>query len=330
MPRWLTRVLIRVQAAFSPGHDRELREELELHVRLLEEEYRSSGIDPAAARQRARRDFGNITRFQEASHDLFAFRALEDLARDFRYVLHEMRRRPGFTAVALFSLAIGIGAVASSFSIIDAFLLRGLPVRQPARLVAFATTESRSWGGWPYAAFTRWRDSPDSRFDVAASSDVTPVDVSLGGSPAPLSVRLSLVSGNYFQVMGVQMALGRPMTPADDAAPRAGGIAVISDGAWARWFGRQRDAVGRTIALHGVTYHIVGVVTPGFAGHSVGHPTDVWIPLSMQPVAMPGSARLRVKGAMTTRFGSLSGPTSIGVNRSGLVLVGRSCIGDSP
>jgi predicted permease len=140
--------------------------------------------------------------------------------------------------------------------------------------------------------FTRWRDSPDSRFDVAASSDVTPVDVSLGGSPAPVPVRLSLVSGNYFQVMGVQMALGRSMTPADDGAPGVGAIAVISDGAWGRWFGRQRDAVGRTIALHGVTYHIVGVAGPGFAGHSVGHPTDVWIPLSMQSAALPDSAGL--------------------------------------
>ncbi len=299
MPGWLTRFILRARATVSARHDRELRDELDLHLQLLEEEYAAQGMRPEAARQRARRDFGNATRFQERSHDLFSFRLLEDFAQDVRYAVREMRRSAAFTSIAVLSLAVGIGAVTATFAVVDAFMLRGLPVHDPERLVAFSTSGSRDWGRWPYAAFLRWRDSPDAPFEVAASSDVRPHDVPLRGSGVRGEVRVSLVSGNYFQVIGADVALGRSLADADAAAPGTAAVAVISDAFWERWFGSAPDVLAKTIDLNGVSYGVVGVARKGFTGHSVGHPSDVWIPLTMQSALMPGT-----QGLLEDRWGT--------------------------
>jgi predicted permease len=298
----LTRFLLRTRATFSARHDRELRYELQLHLRLLEEEYTAQGIRPDLARQRAHREFGNATLFQEASHNLFSFRPLEDFIQDLQYATREMRRSLGFTCISVLSLAIGIGAVTAAFAVIDAFMLRGLPVRHPERLVAFSTAENPRWGSWPYVAFTRWRDSPDVLFDVAASSDVRPYDSPLRGSGRPGEVRVSLVSANYFHVMGVDVARGRALVDADDAAPGTAPVAVISDAFWDRWFGRRPDVLTKTIDLRGVTYDVVGVAGRGFTGHIVGHPSDVWIPVTMQPALMPDAP-----GLLSDKWGTRAG-----------------------
>jgi predicted permease len=288
----LTRFLLRARATLSGGHDRDLRDELQLHLRLLEEEYTAQGIPADQARRRAHREFGNATQFQEVSHDLFSFRLLEDLIDDLRYAVREMRRSAGFTCVAVSSLAIGIGAITAAFAVLDVFMLRGLPVRGPDRLVAFSASGSSTWGSWPYAYFMHWRNSPDRLFEVAAASDVRPHDVPLQGTDKPGQVRVSLVSGNYFQVMGVDVALGRALTDADSPAPGAAPVAVISDAFWERWFGRTPDVLGKSIDLRGVSYEVVGVAQTGFTGHAIGHPSDVWLPLTMQSALMPDGARL--------------------------------------
>jgi hypothetical protein len=219
---------------------------------------------------------------------MFSFRIFEGVVQDLGYAVREMRRSAGFTCVAVSSLAVGIGAVTATFAVVDAFMLRGLPVREPERLIAFSTSASPAWATWPYASFLRWRDSPDARFEVAASSDVRPHEVPLRGSERTGEVRVSLVSGNYFQVIGADVALGRSIGPTDAAAPGAEAVAVISEAFWDRWFGRAPDVLSKTIELQGVSYEVVGVARKGFTGHAVGHPCDVWIPLTMQPALMPG------------------------------------------
>ena len=162
MPGWLTRWFLRTRASLSARHDRELRDELQLHLTLLEEEYAAQGISPEMARRRAHREFGNATLFQEASHDLFSFRLLEDLVQDLRYAGRELRRSVGFTCVAVASLAVGIGAVTTAFTVVDAFMLRGLPVRDPERLVALSTAAQLKLGQLALrgfcavARFVRW------------------------------------------------------------------------------------------------------------------------------------------------------------------------------
>ena len=150
----------------------DLRAELDLHLDLLEEEYTAQGISPDAARRLAHRDFGNATLYREVSHDLFSFRLIEDLAQDLRYAVRELRRTVGFTCIAIGSLAVGIGAVTTAFAIVDAFMLRGLPVRAPDRLVAFSTADSAVWESWSYPAFARWQATPAALIDVAAASDM--------------------------------------------------------------------------------------------------------------------------------------------------------------
>jgi len=172
VPGWVTRWFLRTRASLSARHDRELRDELQLHLTLLEEEYAAQGISPEMARRRAHREFGNATLFQEASHDLFSFRLLEDLVQDLRYAARELRRSVGFTCVAVASLAIGIGAITTAFTVVDAFMLRGLPVRDPERLVALSSASSSTWGSWTYTMFSLWRDSSDGLFEVAASFDL--------------------------------------------------------------------------------------------------------------------------------------------------------------
>ena len=153
MPGWLTRWFLRVRATLSARHDQDLRDELQLHLNLLAEEYIAQGIAPDLARWRARREFGNPTRFQEASHALFSFRQLEEIVQDLRYAVRETRRSPGFTCIAVSSLAVGIGALTATFAVVDAFMLRGLPVREPDRLVAFSTSDSSNWGRWSVLGF---------------------------------------------------------------------------------------------------------------------------------------------------------------------------------
>jgi predicted permease len=285
VPGWLSRFLLRARATISPRHDRELRDELQLHLRLLEDEYRAQGVPPDVARRRAHLEFGNATLFQETSHDLFSFRLLGELAHDVRYAMREMRRSVGFTCIAVTSLAVGIGAVTAAFAVIDAFMLRGLPVREPERLVAFST--GPDWGGWPYAAFLRWRRSAVARVEVGASWDVCVHEVPLRGADKPAEVRVSLVSSNYFQVIGADIALGRDLADTEKARPGSAAVAVISHAFWERWFGGTPDVLAKTLNLHGVPYEVVGVTRKGFTGHFVGHPSDVWIPLSMQPALMP-------------------------------------------
>jgi predicted permease len=292
MPVWMTRWLLRVRATLSGTQDREFREELHLHVQLMEEEYLAQGLSADEARRRARREFGNVTQFQEASHDLFAFRILEDFIQDMRYAVREIRRTPGFTGVAVVSLSVGIGALVATFAIVDAFTLRGLPVHRPDRLVAMSTLDSANWESWSYGAFRAWRESPDRRFDVAAASDVTAYDVAPPGSDKPHEVRVTLVSGNYFDVMRADVVIGRPLADADDSAAGAQPVVVISQAFWERWFAGAPDILTKTIDIQGRRYAIAGVAGKRFSGHAVAQPTDVWIPLVRQPQMMPGAPDL--------------------------------------
>ena len=293
MPAWLNRLRLKLTAAFSRQHDQELRSELTLHLQLLEEEYVAQGLSVAEARGRAHREFGNATRVQETSHDLFTFRLLEDLVHDVRYAGREMRRHLGFTVIAIASLAFGIGSVTATFAVIDAFMLRGLSVSEPEQLLAFTVSNSRAWRRWSYAHYQRWRGGSDA-FTAAASLTVERYNVSTDGKlpDDEGKVRVSLVSGTYFPVLRAPIGVGTALTPDDDKAPGAHPVAVISEGFWARRFGRTADIVGRSIGINGVTYSIVGVTGEGFTGEWIGLPTDVWIPLAMHSAVFPDAPNL--------------------------------------
>jgi predicted permease len=294
MPWLLKRLLLRLRATFSARQDRDTQAELDLHLRLLEEEHVAKGMAPDAAQRLSRREFGNPAVFQDASRDLFSFHPIEDLIRDLCYAGREMRRSAGFTVIAVGSLAVGIGAATATFAVTEAVMLRPLTVRSPAHLVAFTTAADSGWATWSYAALARWQRLPASGglYEVAAASDVRPFRSARGSGESPEEVRVSLVSHNYFDAIGARVVLGRPFAARDTPAPGTGTVAIVSDGFWRRRFGGAPDVLARTIELGGVQFAVVGVTESGFTGHSVGHPVDVWVPLTMQPTLLPGMGGL--------------------------------------
>ena len=304
MLRLLKRFLLRVRATFSAHQDRETRAELDLHLRLLEEEYLTKGLAPGEARRTARREFGNPAVFQDASRDLFSFRSIEELIRDLRYAGREMRRSAGFTAIAVGSLAVGIGAATATFAVTEAVMLRPLTVRSPARLVAFTTAADTGWASWSYAAVARWQRLPASGglYEVAAASDVRPFRSARGSGEYPEEVPVSLVSHNYFDAIGARIVMGRPFAGRDAVAPGTGAIAIVSDGFWRRRFASAPDVLAKTIELDGVRFAIIGVSESGFTGHSVGHPVDVWVPLTMQPALLPRMRGLDESAGVESRW----------------------------
>jgi predicted permease len=210
----------------------------------------------------------------------------DDAIRDLRYAIRSLRRSPGFTAAVVFSLALGIGANTAIFSVIDALMLRPLPVREPDRLVL--VTEPNF--GIQYSMFDRLRDASPIA-SLAAIIRTDRYNVGIGGrtgEPAAIDggpVRLALVSGTYFSTVGTAAAIGRALIPADDNVAGQP-VAVISDAFWSRRFARASDVLGRTITFGDTICTIVGVAPPGFSGEWIGRPADVWVPIAWQPSVM--------------------------------------------
>jgi len=253
--------------------ERELDAELSDHLARQVADYVAAGVSEADARRRARLEFGGLEQTKEHCRDARGTRLVDDLVQDLRYGLRVLRRSPAFTAVAVASLALGIGANTAIFTLVDALVLRSLPVPEPARLVRLAG------GSWTNAIWEAIRDRDRQLGFEAAAFSETRFDLAAGGE-ADLAQGL-FASGAFFEVMGVPALLGRTLTPADDQ--RGGGaegpVAVISHAFWQRRFGGAASAVGGTLSLNGVAFTVVGVASPGFFGPSVGRSFDVAVPI---------------------------------------------------
>jgi len=248
---------------------------------------------------------------------------MQDFIRDLRYAARGMRRAAGFTAIAVASLGIGIGAATATFAVTEAVMLRPLPVRHAERLVGFTTAAESGWHTWSYAAFVRWRRESHGLYDAAAASEVRRMRSAHRDAAPPEEVAVSLVSDNYFDVIGARVALGRPFTPRDAAAPGAGTVAIVSDGFWRRRFGAAPDILTKTIEVGGVQLAIVGVAEPGFTGHSVGYPADLWIPLTVQPALLAGMAGLDESAGSEERWLNVVGRLADNASREEAEAVAR-------
>jgi predicted permease len=274
-----------------PRPDPEFDEEVREHLDLLAARSIARGVSPADAVRDARRQFGNAALLQDSRRDLQTFRPIETLVRAAGYALRQWRANPAFTAVAVLSLALGIGANTAVFTLLDQLVLRLLPVRDPARLVMIWTTGPHfgdSLGdrsaSYPMCQdFQRAAAAFESVFCVAQ----TPAAVTLDGSAERVSAEL--VSGNFFQTLGVVPVLGRLFTPeSDDRVYLGHPSVVLSYAYWMRRFAGSPAVLGRKILINGYPMEIVGVSGAGFTGLDPAQSPDLRVPILMAPVLMPG------------------------------------------
>jgi predicted permease len=211
------------------------------------------------------------------------------LFKDIRYAIRSLLKRPGFTAVVVLLLALGIGANTAIFSLLDAVLLRMLPVQHAEQLVEVSRTSAQGLAtGFSYPAFQQFRDRNRVFSEMLAVSK-TPLRTTDDSSGEAANGQY--VSGNYFSLLGVRVQTGRPLVPEDDQVSNGGGapVAVISYRFWQRRFGGDSSVVGKPIAVEGKPFAIVGVTPPEFFGLQVGSAPDFWIPIATEPLLRPKS-----------------------------------------
>ncbi|MGD1105229.1 MAG: ABC transporter permease, partial [Terriglobia bacterium] len=281
--------------------DQELSDELAFHLEKQIEQNMAAGMSAEEARYAALKSFGGVEQVKEECRDAWGVRFIDTLLQDIRFGLRMLAKNPGFTAVAVLTLALGIGANTAIFSLIDAVMLRPLPVRDPSQLVVLRWAAHK----WPRANSTSsygdcvWGDDKNpsgcslpypffelirSEKDVfsGATAFAGPWDLVLSGDGLARMARSQVVSGDYFSTLGVKAAVGRTLAP-DDDTPSALPVVVLSYAYWQTAFGGNPGAIGRTIFLNRVPFTIVGVAEPGFTNLSPGKTQNLFLPLSKVP-----------------------------------------------
>ena len=283
------RLFSRVRSWFSASMNRDdfegrMRDEMRDHIDRLEADLRQGGLSAEEARRRARAQFGSVEARKDECRQSFGLRLLDEFRGDVVYALRLLRRSPAFTAVALLSLGLGVGANTAIFSLVDTVMLKSLPVKEPYQLFFIDDTGGRSGGSNtpPYPCFEILRDHNRFLSGIAAYSESL-FKVTIDGVPE--QVRGQNASGNYFELLGVRAAYGRLLTPADDAIIGRGGssgaVGVLSYSMWERRFGKDPAVLGKTVQVGRDWVTIVGVTEPDFFGLQVGFPVDITVPMML-------------------------------------------------
>ena len=275
----LANLAARLRSVFRrEREDAETRDELRFHLEMETEKNLRAGLDPREARRRAHARLGGVEAIREAVRDARGMRPAEDLLRDLGYALRGARRNPGFALAAVVSLAIPIGLNTAIFTIVDSLLFRPLPVVRPGELVDVYTShpDGERYSTSSYQDYLDLRAANDVFTDMAAH---VPISAAVRVDGTGRFVMGEAVTGNYFELLGVQPVLGRMLAP-DDDRPGAARVAVISNGLWDRAFGRDPGVVGRSLRIRSEPHLVVGVAPPGFAGMLPLLGPDLWIPMT--------------------------------------------------
>ena len=280
----MRRLLQRIRAFFgATALDQDFDQELESHLDLLADDYRRCGLSPEEARREARLDLGGTAQLREAHRAARGLPALDSILQDVHYALRALRKNPGFTALAVLTLAIGIGVNTAVFTVYNATALRPLQAVEPDRLMQLSSTGRDQIFSYPEFAY--YRENSRSFSGLAAMSNQT---LSMRGvaAPAPAAdagiagaaglqfprvlggsepVTATVVSGNYFQLLGVSASFGRTFLPDEDTLS-AQPVAMISENFWERRFARDPGVLGRNLMLNGMDVTIVGITPRDFAG----------------------------------------------------------------
>ncbi len=273
----LTGWWLRVRACLRPRRlDQDLDDELRFHLDMREREFRDGGLSPDDARRRAAAQFGRLSTIRESTRDVWVTRSLDGLAQDLRYAFRALGRSPGFTFAAVATLAVGIGATSSVFSLANAVLLKPLQAPHADRLVRFQTISSgRASAVTSAQQFDYWHSQLQMFEDVAAHRLEF---ANLTGGASPEHVPVGRVSAAFFRLFGLPLVAGRPFT-LDEDSPGGRPVAVLSHALWTRRYGQSRAVLGQSIALGGVPHTIVGILAAGFDSEQFDVPPDVWVPL---------------------------------------------------
>jgi predicted permease len=278
---WLSR-FVSVIRSDRLNHD--LDDEMRFHLDARTEEYTRAGLSTEEARAQARRQFGSPALLRDASRDIKLLPRLESILRDVSFATRLWRRNKLVTAAALVSLSLAIGACTAAFSLIDALILRMLPVEDPQSLVYVALrapTEDRDGLAFNYPLFREMRAATGRQVRLFALSDQAKRDAVFDDRGYAEKVYAQWVSGDALPILGVKPALGRVLASTDDMNPGQHPVAVLSYDFWTRRFGRSPDVLGRWVTIREKPLQIVGVAANGFTGVEPGIMTDVWAPTMM-------------------------------------------------
>jgi predicted permease len=288
------------------ARERDLEQEIESHLRMAAGDRMERGEAAGAANLSARREFGNVGLVKEVTRDMWGWTSVDRLRQDVGYAVRVLRKSPAFACAAILSIALGVGANTAIFSVMDAVMLKSLPVRDPNQLVVVgdpASVGSRSEGSgrmdiFSYPFYEQFRNRNGVFSDVYASGrceqlNVAVGDGSAGGSGPDAKPRGRMVTGNFFSVLGVNALIGRTFTAQETAVPGGAPVVVISYGYWERQFGRNHAIVGQTLTINRSRFTVLGVTPRDFFGDVVGSPTDIFIPVTMEAQANPGHDYLR-------------------------------------
>jgi predicted permease len=284
--RWIRRLTLRVRTLLLRDRvEQELDEEVRFHVeeRIAAEVAR--GLSPQEARRIAVLAMDGVDQTKEACRDTRRTQAIEHVFRDVRYALRSLARSPAFAAIAILSLALGMGANTAIFSIVDKLLLESLPVRNPRELVLLNPAGLRNgWTAgsrtWSYPAYRGLREH-QRVFAGLIAERTDAVNLTVDG--ATQRALASIVSGNYFDVLGVRPLQGRLFGDDDDRIRSGHPVAVLSHGFWVERFGGSSDIIGRTLRVGGHPFTVIGITERGFNGLEVGASVDLFVPTMMLP-----------------------------------------------
>ena len=274
--------------------DAELKREIEIHIQQLTNEAVAAGMTEPEARTMALREFGPIAQIQEDCRDTSGVSWMQDLAQDFIYGARVLRQSPGFTVVAVLTLALGIGANTAIFSIVDAVLLRALPYREPDRLVLmFNVPEKRpdALSSISYRDFTEYREQNRSFSEMAGNAFH---DLTLTGAGEPFIVNAAAVTPEIFPLLNARPLTGRTLLPGD-GKPGAAPVAVISESLWRSRFGSNPDLIGQSIALDMRSFTVVGILPGSFRYPEFAPHQDVWISVLQDPLFGPLTSKPGVR-----------------------------------
>jgi predicted permease len=272
--------------------ERELDEELRAHLRMAATEHVEQGETPEHARASVLREFGNVVLVEEVTRDMWGSSWFETLLQDANYGIRQLKRNPGFTAVAIITLALGIGANTAIFTLVDAVTFKSLPVANPRELYRLGNNGNccvlggmqDDWSIFSYSLYQQFRDhAPEFSAMAAFEGGPGSISVRRGGATGPAEPFIGeYVSGSYFSTLGIRAFAGRLITPEDDKS-NAPPAVVISYRAWQQHFGLDTSLIGAPLQIDQTTYTVAGIAPRGFFGDEVrADPPDLWMPLATE------------------------------------------------